>query len=129
MNIAEVVTVWAPIIEALPQTTHQIVQSRGVGSWQRTSRSAEQRRKMYFCQCSRCGKVYQTKGSLTRHLKFECTSVKLFNCGHCDYSTKHPYDVVTHCKRRHSNLESSVLQLKDGHWVEWRSKSYRSPKK
>ena len=53
-------------------------------------------------RCTRCGKVYVRKGTLTRHLKFECGKEPQFHCPHCSLRTKHKSSLLTHmyCKHR-----------------------------
>jgi len=53
-------------------------------------------------QCTQCGKVYMSKGNLTRHLKFECGKEPQFQCPHCPLRTKHKSSLLTHiyCKHR-----------------------------
>jgi uncharacterized C2H2 Zn-finger protein len=53
-------------------------------------------------QCTQCGKVYMSKGNLTRHLKFECGKEPQFQCPHCPLRTKHKSSLLTHIYCKHS---------------------------
>lgn len=53
-------------------------------------------------QCTQCGKVYMSKGNLTRHLKFECGKEPQFQCPHCPVRTKHKSSLLTHIHCKHS---------------------------
>jgi uncharacterized C2H2 Zn-finger protein len=59
-------------------------------------------------QCTQCGKVYMSKGSLTRHLKFECGKEPQFQCPHCPLRTKRKSSLMTHIYCKHPRI--SVLQ-------------------
>jgi hypothetical protein len=52
-------------------------------------------------QCIQCGKVYMSKGNLTRHLKFECGKEPQFQCPHCPIRTKHKSSLLTHIYCKH----------------------------
>jgi DNA-directed RNA polymerase subunit RPC12/RpoP len=53
-------------------------------------------------RCMQCGKVYTSKGNLTRHLKFECGKEPQFQCPHCTVRTKHKSSLLTHICCKHS---------------------------
>jgi uncharacterized Zn-finger protein len=53
-------------------------------------------------RCTQCEKVYMSKGSLTRHLKFECGKEPQFQCPHCPLRTKHKSNLLTHIYCKHS---------------------------
>jgi hypothetical protein len=59
-------------------------------------------------RCTQCGKVYMRKGTLTRHLKFECGKEPQFQCPLCPLRTKHKSSLLTHmyCKHREWNVTS-----------------------
>jgi hypothetical protein len=59
-------------------------------------------------RCIQCGKVYMRKGTLTRHLKFECGKEPQFQCPLCPLRTKHKSSLLTHiyCKHRGWNITS-----------------------
>lgn len=58
--------------------------------------------------CTQCGKVYMRKGTLTRHLKYECGKEPQFHCPHCSLRTKHKSSLLTHmyCKHHGWNVTS-----------------------
>jgi len=51
--------------------------------------------------CTQCGKVYMSKGSLTRHLKFECGKEPQFQCPHCPLRTKRKSSLLSHIYCKH----------------------------
>jgi uncharacterized C2H2 Zn-finger protein len=53
-------------------------------------------------RCTQCGKVYMSKGSLTRHLKFECGKEPQFQCPHCPLRTKRKSSLLTHIYCKHT---------------------------
>jgi uncharacterized C2H2 Zn-finger protein len=57
-------------------------------------------------RCTQCGKVYLRKGTLTRHLKYECGKEPQFQCPHCPLRTRHKSSLLTHiyCKHRGWNI-------------------------
>jgi uncharacterized C2H2 Zn-finger protein len=59
-------------------------------------------------RCTQCGKVYMRKGTLTRHLKYECGKEPQFHCPHCSLRTKHKSSLLTHmyCKHHGWNVTS-----------------------
>ncbi|XP_026291498.1 longitudinals lacking protein, isoforms A/B/D/L-like [Frankliniella occidentalis] len=56
--------------------------------------------------CSKCGRVYQNKSTLNRHLKFECGQLPQFACPFCEHKSKRKYDLFSH-----------VRLLHDGNWT------------
>lgn len=48
-----------------------------------------------------CGKTYNLKGSLSRHLKYECGIANVFNCLYCDKHAKQKYNLMVHVKMAH----------------------------
>jgi uncharacterized C2H2 Zn-finger protein len=53
-------------------------------------------------RCTQCGKVYMSKGSLTRQLKFECGKEPQFQCPHCPLRTKRKSSLLTHIYCKHT---------------------------
>lgn len=53
--------------------------------------------------CSRCKKWYQSKRSLSRHLKYECGENKGFSCPYCGKTAKQQYNLVVHARKLHPN--------------------------
>jgi uncharacterized Zn-finger protein len=54
-------------------------------------------------QCTQCGKVYLRKGTLTRHLKFECGKEPQFPCPYCPHRAKQKNHLVKHIASRHKD--------------------------
>ena len=52
-------------------------------------------------QCSQCGNVYMSKGSLTRHMKFMCRKEPQLQCPHCPVRTKCDTSLLTHIYCKH----------------------------
>ncbi|XP_029161840.1 longitudinals lacking protein isoform X19 [Nylanderia fulva] len=74
--------------------------------------------------CMKCGSVYNKKGSLTTHLKYECGQPPRFKCPYCDLVSKKTSNVQKHIRRKHQNCaiyvqdtqrSSSIFQYKSRH--------------
>lgn len=50
-------------------------------------------------ECTKCGRIYRARGSLMRHLRYECGQTPKFKCpfNPCEYSTKHRHNLRIHC--------------------------------
>ncbi|XP_071449189.1 longitudinals lacking protein, isoforms A/B/D/L isoform X4 [Hetaerina americana] len=56
--------------------------------------------------CGVCGKAYQRKDSLQRHVRWECGKEPQFQCPYCPQRSKHRIHVVRHIRRVHENKAS-----------------------
>ena len=54
-----------------------------------------------YHQCQNCLKFYKNKGTLQRHIKFECGKAPQFQCPLCPQQTKHKCNLMRHIKRYH----------------------------
>jgi hypothetical protein len=52
-------------------------------------------------RCTQCGKVYMSKGSLTRHIKFMCRKEPQLQCPHCPVKRKCDTSLLTHIYCKH----------------------------
>jgi hypothetical protein len=52
-------------------------------------------------QCPNCFKSYRIKGTLLRHIRYECGKDPQFQCPHCPQQTKHKSNMLRHIKRYH----------------------------
>ncbi|XP_072155919.1 longitudinals lacking protein, isoforms A/B/D/L-like [Bemisia tabaci] len=54
-------------------------------------------------QCPDCGKAYNYKTSLSRHIRFECGKAPQFVCPFCHHRTKHKSSLLNHISSRHKD--------------------------
>ncbi|KAJ9600576.1 hypothetical protein L9F63_026288 [Diploptera punctata] len=54
--------------------------------------------------CTRCGKVYNWRGNLLRHMRLECGKAPQFQCSYCPYMTKHKNHLQRHVTTRHKDV-------------------------
>lgn len=66
------------------------------------------------CPNRNCGRVFNWKRNLTRHLKYECGLQPRFKCPYCDYYGKLKGNVSKHLIRRHKNRKIYVIDLFQG---------------
>ncbi|XP_026830802.1 zinc finger protein 813-like [Ooceraea biroi] len=66
------------------------------------------------CPNRNCGRVFNWKRNLTRHLKYECGLQPRFKCPYCDYYGKLKGNVSKHLIRRHKNRKIYVIDLFHG---------------
>jgi uncharacterized Zn-finger protein len=52
-------------------------------------------------QCPNCFKSYRMKGTLIRHIRFECGKDPQFQCPYCPQQTKHKSNMLRHIRRHH----------------------------
>uniref|UniRef100_A0A6P7FDK5 Zinc finger protein 718-like n=1 Tax=Diabrotica virgifera virgifera TaxID=50390 RepID=A0A6P7FDK5_DIAVI len=63
--------------------------------------------------CSKCGRVYNLKGSLNRHKKYECVGATPFKCFYCPRTAKHKYNLLNHVVRLHPERAEEFKQWYD----------------
>lgn len=63
------------------------------------------------CPNHNCGRIFNWKRNLTRHLKYECGLQPRFKCPYCDYYGKLKGNVSKHLLRRHNNRKIYVVDL------------------
>ncbi|CAH0381260.1 unnamed protein product [Bemisia tabaci] len=51
-----------------------------------------------------CGKVYRNKGTLNRHLRYECGKDAMFSCPFCPRKCKRKSNMLQHIRTRHSEF-------------------------
>ncbi|KAG8259389.1 hypothetical protein J6590_014859 [Homalodisca vitripennis] len=51
--------------------------------------------------CTKCGRQYNRKDNLQRHVRFECGKEPQFKCPHCDHKTKQSGNMKTHIILKH----------------------------
>jgi len=64
-------------------------------------------------KCRRCGKVYNYRSSMYRHVKYECGKEKLFQCLYCAFRTKRKDLCKRHMYKTHNDSESDPLSCRD----------------
>lgn len=53
--------------------------------------------------CYKCNKSYKNRGTLIRHLRFECGVEAQFICPLCNFACKQRYNLTLHMRRQHPN--------------------------
>ncbi|KAI4476360.1 hypothetical protein M0802_014882, partial [Mischocyttarus mexicanus] len=66
--------------------------------------------------CMNCTSVYNKKGSLNTHLRYECGQPPRFKCPYCDMISKKTSNVQQHIRRKHKGstvyvLDTHIIQL------------------
>ncbi|VEN60913.1 unnamed protein product [Callosobruchus maculatus] len=51
--------------------------------------------------CTRCGKHYVQKSTLSRHVRYECGKQNQFKCPYCPKTTRQKYDIKLHVLKIH----------------------------
>lgn len=64
--------------------------------------------------CTRCGKVYNWRGNLLRHMRLECGKAPQFQCSYCPYETKHKNHLQRHVTSRHRDVLEYCQMSHDG---------------
>ncbi|XP_049780161.1 zinc finger protein 846-like isoform X1 [Schistocerca serialis cubense] len=64
--------------------------SNMTSAWRLLARSGED------FQCLRCGKTYMHKGTLSRHVQYECGTVPRFTCRICGARNRRRYGLTNH---------------------------------
>ncbi|KAF7386708.1 hypothetical protein HZH66_011160 [Vespula vulgaris] len=62
--------------------------------------------------CMNCTSVYNKRGSLMTHLRYECGQPPRFKCPYCDMISKKTSNVQQHIRRKH---KGSVVYVQDTH--------------
>lgn len=63
-------------------------------------------------QCKKCGRTFALKGTINRHLKYECGHEKRFQCPYCNHRSKQTSPVYAHIRRKHPGKEVYIFDLK-----------------
>ncbi|KAG7205702.1 hypothetical protein KM043_007651 [Ampulex compressa] len=65
----------------------------------------------FVCPNRDCGRTFNWKRNLTRHLRYECGLQPRFKCPYCVYSCKVKADVAKHIPRIHKDSAVYVVDL------------------
>ena len=63
----------------------------------------------YPYKCTKCPNAYRHKGSLSKHIKWECGVDKPFRCSVCNYASKHKHNYLRHMVNIHKCNRKDVL--------------------
>lgn len=63
-------------------------------------------------QCKKCGRGFALKGTISRHLKYECGLQPRFQCPYCNLISKQTSPVYAHIRRKHPGEEVYIYDLK-----------------
>lgn len=66
--------------------------------------------KMMKYMCYKCNKSYKNRGTLIRHLRFECGVQAQFFCPLCNFACKQRYNLTLHLRRQHPNETEKVAK-------------------
>ena len=58
--------------------------------------------------CLKCPSVFRQKGSLTRHLKWECNQPPRFKCPYCICRFKKTSNAYDHIRKKHPGYEVCI---------------------
>ncbi|CAH0729448.1 unnamed protein product, partial [Brenthis ino] len=59
-------------------------------------------------ECVDCGNKYKHKGSLQRHIKYECRKQPSFKCPYCVYRAYQKHNLLLHERHLHKDLPEKV---------------------
>lgn len=54
--------------------------------------------------CNQCGRVYKNRKTLFRHIRYECSRLKLFPCHICSYRANRRCHLKSHLASKHKNF-------------------------
>ena len=73
--------------------------------------------------CPKCSSAFRQKGSLTRHIKYECDQPPKFKCPYCDHRFKKTSNAYEHVRRKHpdcdvfiENDSNQIVVLRPNTW-------------
>ncbi|XP_036145684.1 zinc finger protein 429-like [Monomorium pharaonis] len=69
-------------------------------------------RKKFRCS-NNCGSSFTHRGSLTRHLRYECQRSPRFKCPNCNLLSKRCSDIYKHIRVKHRDNEVCLMQSYD----------------
>lgn len=61
--------------------------------------------------CPRCGQAYKTKGTLVRHIKYECEKVSKFACHICKKRFRFNFTLSKHLLNVHSRESQLSIEI------------------
>lgn len=62
-------------------------------------------------KCPDCDRCYSHASSLRTHRRYDCGKFPQFHCMHCNYVTKHKYDLNKHTRTRHQEDVDSPMHV------------------
>ncbi|XP_071634127.1 uncharacterized protein [Temnothorax longispinosus] len=83
---------------------------RSVGPSPRIRGQASHWRKRFRCT-NNCGSCFTHRGSLTRHLRYECQQNPRFKCPTCDFRSRWTSDVYKHVRRKHQGTAVRCIDI------------------
>ncbi|KAJ8686844.1 hypothetical protein QAD02_022638 [Eretmocerus hayati] len=90
---------WLAMLTKLPLTFHML-DPRSCGSSEGASGRGFNSKEKNF-PCPKCPTGFSEKGSLTRHLRYECQQEPRFKCPYCNYRTKWTSSIYNHVRNKH----------------------------
>lgn len=84
-------------------------------NYQRKSYSFFKKAKSF--PCPNCPAGFSEKGSLTRHLRYECCQEPRFACPYCQYRTKWTSSIYNHVRTRHEGLKVYCVDVHENQTV------------
>ena len=67
--------------------------------------------------CPNCPAGFSEKGSLTRHLRYECNQEPRFSCPYCDYRSKWTSRIYKHVRTHHEGLKVYCIDVYENETV------------
>ncbi|KAI8426622.1 hypothetical protein MSG28_005402 [Choristoneura fumiferana] len=62
-------------------------------------------------ECVDCGNKYKHKGSLQRHIKYECRKQPSFKCPYCVYRAYQKHNLLLHERHLHKDLPEKHINV------------------